>query len=98
MIDSVLSALHGLLSMLGLAGADVATAGGMTGALALTIALVAAAIVLAAAVATSHADAGGHSPPHPRRAIDISSPLPQSDPDAPGHPRPRAPQSAASAA
>ena len=38
------------------------------------------------------------SPAHPARAIDISSPLAQSDPDASGHPRPRAPGFAASAA
>jgi len=28
---------------------------------------------------------------HPRRARDVSAPLAQSDPDAAGHPRPRAP-------
>jgi hypothetical protein len=34
----------------------------------------------------------------PRRAIDISAMLPQSDPDAAGHPRSRAPGHAGSAA
>jgi len=35
--------------------------------------------------------AGQGSAPHPLRAIDASTLLSQSDPDAPGHPRPRAP-------
>lgn len=99
MFDSLLSALHVLLSVLGFAGgAELASFGGMTGALALTLALVAASAVLLTVVAMTHPASGGASPPHPRRAIDVSSPLLQSDPDAPGHPRPRAPQFAAPAA
>lgn len=94
MSDALLSALHGVLAIFGLASVDPT----VTGALALTVALVAASIVLAAVAQTSHAAAGGSSPPHPRRAIDVSTPLAQSDPDAPGHPRPRAPQHVASAA
>lgn len=35
------------------------------------------------------------STPHPQRAIDIGALLSQSDPDAAGHPRPRAPGVAA---
>ncbi|MET0734472.1 MAG: DUF6412 domain-containing protein [Microbacterium sp.] len=91
--------LHTLLSLLGLyGGVDAGAFGGLTGALALTVALVTATVVLLAVAALAHSAPDGATPPHPRRAIDISSPLLQSDPDAPGHPRPRAPQSAASAA
>ncbi len=57
-----------------------------------------ASLLLLAALAARAVAAGGSAPPHPRRAIDASAPLLQSDPDAPGHPRPRAPQSAAPAA
>ncbi|MFB8385693.1 DUF6412 domain-containing protein [Microbacterium sp. NPDC055910] len=99
MFDTLLSSVQILLSVLGFAGGvDLASLGGMTGALALTVAVLAAAAVLLTVVAMTHPAAGGASPPHPLRAIDISSPLLQSDPDAPGHPRPRAPQVAASAA
>jgi len=99
MFDSLLSFLHVALSALGLVGGfDVSSLGGVTSALALTIALVAATAVLMSVAATAHSASGGASPPHPRRAIDVSSPLAQSDPDAPGHARPRAPQFAASAA
>lgn len=98
MLDAVTATLHLLLSTLGvLGGTDLAALGGMTGALALTIAMISATVVLLTVVAMSHPASGGASPPHPRRAIDASSPLTQSDPDAPGHPRPRAPQSVASA-
>lgn len=91
--------LHLLLSFSGLAGAiDPSALGGVTGALALTIALMSATVVLLTVVAVAHATPGGSSPPHPRRAIGASVLLAQSDPDAPGHPRSRAPQSAAPAA
>lgn len=59
-------------------------------ALGLAIALV-AVTVLTLAVALSALPAGGGGAPHPRRAIDVGTLLPQSDPDAAGHPRPRAP-------
>lgn len=92
-------ALQLLLALFGLVGGlEAAASGGVTTALALTVALLAATAVLLTVVAMTHPAAGGASPPHPRRAIDISSPLLQSDPDAPGHARPRAPQIAASAA
>lgn len=67
------------------------------GAWGLAIALV-AAVVLAVVTAVAAPAPGVRSGPHPRRAIDLSSALAQSDPDAAGHPRPRAPQTAASAA
>lgn len=101
---SKLTVFHVLLSFLGIAAAlDLATLGGtslggVTSALAVTIAFMSSTLILLAVVAVTHAGPGGASPPHPRRAIDASAPLAQSDPDAPGHPRPRAPQLAASAA
>jgi uncharacterized membrane protein YhaH (DUF805 family) len=59
-------------------------------ALGLAIALVAVATLVIAVVLSVRpmADAGS---PHPLRAIDASALLAQSDPDAAGHPRPRAP-------
>lgn len=94
-----LVALHLLLSIFGIAGGlDLATFGSVTGALAVTIALMSATVLLLTVVAVSGSAPGGASPPHPRRAIDASVLLAQSDPDAPGHPRPRAPQFAAPAA
>lgn len=58
--------------------------------LGLAVAVIAVA-VLAIAIARLAAPAGTDSAPHPLRAIDISTLLPQSDPSADGHPRPRAP-------
>jgi hypothetical protein len=52
-------------------------------------------LVLAAAASSP---AKGKSSPGAERAIDVSVPVAQSDPDAAGHPRSRAPGSAASAA
>lgn len=97
MLGSLTSHLTVLLSALGLAGTvDVTT--GASGAVAITVVLIAAALVVPAAIAARAPAAGRTSPPHPRRAIDASALVAQSDPDAPGHPRPRAPQSAAPAA
>ena len=50
--------------------------------------------LLAIALALVRPIFGIHSVPHPRRAIDVSALLAQSDPDAAGHPRPRAPGAA----
>lgn len=63
-------------------------------ALGLAIALVALA-TLTIVVALSLAPPSANSAPHPLRAIDVSALLAQSDPDAAGHPRPRAPGVAA---
>ncbi|WP_438354012.1 DUF6412 domain-containing protein [Microbacterium sp. CJ88] len=68
------------------------------GAWGLAVALVAAVVVMAALVAVPLPHPSSAAGPHPRRAMDLSSPLTQSDPDASGHPRPRAPGVAASAA
>lgn len=62
------------------------------------VVVLAAAITLVALVVWALPGAAHRLPGHPSRAIDVSTLLSQSDPDAAGHPRPRAPQSAASAA
>ena len=46
---------------------------------------------LTIALALTVRQAPDRSAPHPQRAIDIGALLSQSDPDAAGHPRPRAP-------
>jgi hypothetical protein len=51
----------------------------------------AAAAALLVAAASASAPATAARAPSPRRAIDVSVLLPQSDPDAPGASRPRAP-------
>ncbi|ALX65647.1 DUF6412 domain-containing protein [Microbacterium sp. XT11] len=69
---------------LGLTPAPDAAAIGVAIAL---VALTTLAITLALTL-TPSADADA---PHPLRAIDVGALLTQSDPDAAGHPRPRAP-------
>ena len=87
--------LHLLLAALGpIAGSEVPS----LGALGVAVAVVSAVAVLASVLMLSLPSDGPVSPVHPARAIDISSPLSQSDPDASGHSRPRAPGFAASAA
>ncbi len=94
MIDMILSWIAVVLGTIGFAGTADA---GATGTITIALALLAASVVLLTLVAMTHPAPGGASPPHPRRAIDVSSLLAQSDPDAAGHPRPRAPQSVATA-
>ncbi|WP_091226973.1 DUF6412 domain-containing protein [Microbacterium sp. 3J1] len=65
-------------------------------ALGVAIALV-ALTTLTIALALSLVPPSARSAPHPLRAIDVSTLLAQSDPDAAGHPRPRAPGVAVSA-
>lgn len=65
-------------------------------ALGVAIALI-ALTTLTIAVALSLVPAREGSAPHPLRAIDVSTLLAQSDPDAAGHPRPRAPGAAVAA-
>ncbi|MGP3534680.1 DUF6412 domain-containing protein [Microbacterium sp. RD1] len=92
MIEALLSPLHVLLFAVGL------TAAAESGALGLALVILAVAVAAAVAVALATGVAPRRSGAHPRRAIDLSSPLAQSDPDASGHPRPRAPGIAAPAA
>lgn len=87
MLDTISALLQLMLAALGVA---VLPPGAMTGGM-LGIALLVAVAVLAIALAVVTPLFGIRSTPHPRRAIDVSTVLAQSDPDAAGHPRPRAP-------
>ena len=62
------------------------------------VAFAAVALAALAAHAVALPAASGRSVAHPRRSIDESAPLTQSDPDAAGHSRPRAPGRAVPAA
>jgi len=80
------------VSVLGLAAVpDVSTM--EIAALALAVALLAVAS-LAIAITLGVVRTGQGTAPHPMRAIGRSVLLAQSDPDAAGHPRPRAPGAA----
>ncbi|MDQ0728384.1 DUF6412 domain-containing protein [Microbacterium sp. W4I20] len=59
-------------------------------ALGLAVALL-AVTALTLAIVLSVRPTTGADEPHPIRAIDVGTLLAQSDPDAAGHPRPRAP-------
>jgi hypothetical protein len=93
--ESLTAGLHLLLASLGLIASSELAA---IGALGVTVALVSAAVLLVSLLTLILPNADRTSPAHPVRAIDVSSPLAQSDPDASGHPRPRAPGYAATAA
>ncbi|MGO1508909.1 MAG: DUF6412 domain-containing protein [Microbacterium sp.] len=82
LMQLMLSAL-GLVAIPDLASLDLA-------ALTLAVALLTVA-TLVVAIALGVVRAGQGSAAHPLRAIDPSTLLSQSDPDAAGHPRPRAP-------
>ena len=95
MLESMTAGLHLLLYTLGLIGpSDLAS----IGAFGVAVAVVSAAAMLVSLLALILPSAGSLSSTHATRAIDVSSPLSQSDPDASGHPRPRAPGFAALAA
>ncbi|MFL0565931.1 DUF6412 domain-containing protein [Microbacterium sp. 179-I 1D1 NHS] len=65
---------------------------------ALTVALLALAVLTLALLATAvHASTRGAAP-HPTRRIELTAPLAQSDPDAPGHIRRRGPGQVTAAA
>lgn len=88
MIDSISTLLQLMLAALGVVPVPSGlTAGGMLGIAAVLVAFA----VIALAVTLVTPPFGIRSAPHPRRAIDVSTLLSQSDPDAAGHPRPRAP-------
>ena len=84
MIDALSTVLQLMLTAL---GAVPVPLDGMLGVAALLVAVA----VIAIAVALVAPRTGLRSAPHPRRAIDVSTQLSQSHPDADGHPRPRAP-------
>jgi len=92
MMESIGSLLHVLLTTLGLAAPDPSAAALIAVAItALTVvALALQTLILPSSAAAAFA--------HPRRARDLVVALSQSNPDAPGHPRPRAPGRVASAA
>lgn len=91
-IDVIGSFLHVLLASLGL------TAGVQAGSLAVCAIVMAAALIVVMLHAIAPPRSALTSRAHPRKAIDVSAALTQSDPDAAGHPRSRAPGFAASAA
>lgn len=92
MIDGIVGVLHVLLAVVG-----ALTAADGSG-LAWTLVAIAAMLAIAALLHAAGSGDAVASGAHPWRAIDASTPLAQSDPDAAGHPRPRAPGSAAPAA
>ena len=88
MIDAIGMMLRTLLVALGAVPLpDGLAAGGMLGIAAVLVATTVLVIVLAVLMPRF----GIRSTPHPRRAISESALVAQSDPDADGHPRPRAP-------
>jgi hypothetical protein len=91
MLDAVNALLLVALSALG-AGPVPSVAGGVV-----AVALVAVSVLALVVVAVGAASAPLRRPAHPSRAMAPSRPLAQSDPDASGHPRPRAPGHAAPA-
>jgi hypothetical protein len=98
MLEQLLSSLQMTLSVLGLlASPDFLGGGGLPVALAVAFTVASATVALLAVLALADPGRADTSPPHPRRAIDVSALLTQSDPDAAGRPRPRAPQIVASA-
>ncbi|WP_020096905.1 DUF6412 domain-containing protein [Microbacterium sp. 11MF] len=86
--------LHVVLEVLGLL---VAVDPSATGS-ALTVALLALAVLTLALLATTVNAAGRGAAPHPTRRIELTAPLAQSDPDAPGHIRRRGPSQVTAAA
>ena len=84
MIDALNTLLQLLLTALGAVPIPV---DGMLGIAAILVTIA----VLTIVVSVLAPRAGIRSSPHPRRAIDVSTCLAQSHPDADGHPRPRAP-------
>ncbi|CAL4860326.1 DUF6412 domain-containing protein [Microbacterium sp. MM2322] len=86
--------LRVVLEVLGLIVAvDPSTSGS-----ALTMALLALTVLTLALLATARFAATRGSTPHPTRRTELTAPLAQSDPDAPGHVRPRGPGQVTAAA
>ncbi len=91
MIDRIVDFLRFVIGLI--VAVDPSTSGS-----ALTMALLALAVLTLAVLATAlHATTRG-STPHPTRRIELTAPLAQSDPDAPGHVRRRGPGQATAAA
>jgi hypothetical protein len=92
MSDAVGTFVQLLLASLGL------IAGVESGSAAIIAVVVAAAVIVVLVHALVLPASARAALSYPSRAIDVSAPLSQSDPDAAGHPRSRAPGFAASAA
>jgi hypothetical protein len=92
MIDAVTSFLQLVLSSSSVIGASQA------GSATMWAVLLAAAVVVVLLQTVASPRSMRDSLARPERAIDVSAALAQSDPDAAGHPRSRAPGIAASAA
>lgn len=90
-----LSVLPMLLSVVG--ALSLGDSSGLAAATAVALLTIAIAVVSVSATAATTGAAGSRRP-HPRRSISPSTLLAQSDPDAPGRRRPRAPGLAAPAA
>lgn len=94
MINAINAVVSVLLNALGAAAVpDSGTVAGVVTAVAVT--LLAAALVAVLLQASGGSLSTYASLMRPRRAIDVSALLAQSDPNASGHPRPRAPGIAA---
>lgn len=85
-MPSPVDMVHALLALVWSTGAVVSDRPALA-----VVVLMVALIVVAVASALAGTDSLPGASVHPRRGIDVSSPLAQSDPDAPGHARPRAP-------
>lgn len=97
MIHAIGSLLHVLLASLGvIVGTQPATASILT--VSVTVAVLAAVLASIVLLGFSPSHAAHASLGRPRRSIDVSALIAQSDPDAAGHPRSRAPGFSASAA
>lgn len=94
MIDTIVHLLRFVLEVLGLI---VAVDPLMNGS-ALTVALLALAVLALSLLATAVHAAGRGAAPHPTRRIELTAPLAQSDPDAPGQVRLRGPGQVTAAA
>ncbi|AZS44401.1 hypothetical protein BWL13_01989 [Microbacterium oleivorans] len=94
MIDTIVDFLCFVLELLGIIVAvDPSTSG-----VALTVALLALTALTLALLATALYAVARGSSPHPTRRIELTAPLAQSDPDAPGHIRRRGPSQVTAAA
>ncbi|MEI2268819.1 DUF6412 domain-containing protein [Microbacterium sp. No. 7] len=93
MIDTIVDFLRLVLQIVGFIAVDPSMSGS-----ALAVALLALAVLTLALLATARSAASRGSAPHPTRHIELTAPLAQSDPDAPGHIRRRGPGQVTAAA
>jgi hypothetical protein len=89
-MPSPVDVMHALLAIVWSTSAVLSEGSALT-----AVVLLVAALIVVAASALAGVHALRDTSVHPRRGIDLSAPLAQSDPDAAGHARPRAPGSVA---